>query len=135
MRRMTALLVGGATAAALALGGLVGGVLAESPFATPSSAAPVAGSPSPALADRVLTGAAGGVAAQTIARLEDENRDGRFEKRTVFADGLTFPNGVLPWNGGLIVTCAPDILFLKDTNGENSARYSATVAVRSFSYS
>ena len=33
MRRMTALLVGGATAAALALGGLVGGVLAESPFA------------------------------------------------------------------------------------------------------
>ena len=76
MRRMTALLVGGATAAALALGGLVGGVLAESPFARSSSAAPVAGSPSPApaLADRVLTGAAGGVAAETIARLEDENR-------------------------------------------------------------
>ena len=74
MRRMTALLVGGATAAALALGGLVGGVLAESPLAGSSSAAPVAGSPSPALADRVLTGAAGGVAAETIARLEDENR-------------------------------------------------------------
>jgi tetratricopeptide (TPR) repeat protein len=76
MRRMTAVLVGGATAAALALGGLVGGVLAESPFAGSSSAAPVAGSPSPApaLADRVLTGAAGGVAAETIARLEDENR-------------------------------------------------------------
>jgi tetratricopeptide (TPR) repeat protein len=72
---MTALLVGGATAAALALGGLVGGVLAESPFAG-SSTAPVAGSPSPApaLADRVLTGAAGGVAAETIARLEEENR-------------------------------------------------------------
>ena len=72
MRRMTALLVGGATAAALALGGLVGGVLAESPFAGSSSAAPAI--PSPALADRVLTGAAGGVAAETIARLEDENR-------------------------------------------------------------
>ena len=27
------------------------------------------------------------------------------DKRTVFADGLTFPNGVLPWGGGLIVTC------------------------------
>jgi Flp pilus assembly protein TadD len=76
MRRMTALLVGGATAAALALGGLVGGVLAESPFAGSSSAAPVAGAPSPgpALADRVLTGAAGGVAADTIARLEEGNR-------------------------------------------------------------
>src|SRR5262245_9562495 len=72
MRRMTALLVGGATAAALALGGLVGGVLAESPLARSSPAAPVA--PYPALSDRVLTGAAGGVAADTVARLEEENR-------------------------------------------------------------
>ena len=72
MTRMTALLVGGATAAALALGGLVGGVLAESPSAGSSPAAPVA--PSPVLADRVLTGAAGGVTAGAIARLESQNR-------------------------------------------------------------
>lgn len=56
-----------------------------------------------------------------IAMLEDGNGDGRFERRTVFAEGLTFPNGVLPWNGGVIVTCAPDILFLKDTNGDGKA--------------
>jgi tetratricopeptide (TPR) repeat protein len=56
--------VGGATAVALALGGLVGGVLAESRSATASSAAPVA------LADRALTGAAGGVGASTLASLE-----------------------------------------------------------------
>ena len=56
-----------------------------------------------------------------IVMLEDINRDGRFEKRTVFADGLTFPNGVLPWNGGVIVTCAPDILFLKDADGDGKA--------------
>jgi putative membrane-bound dehydrogenase-like protein len=56
-----------------------------------------------------------------IVMLEDTNRDGRFEKRTVFADNLTFPNGVLPWNGGVIVTCAPDILFLKDTDGDGKA--------------
>ncbi len=76
MRRMTTVLVGGATAAALALGGLVGGVLAESPSAGSSPAAPIAGysSPAPALADRVLTGAAGGVTAGAIARLESENR-------------------------------------------------------------
>ena len=75
MTRMTALLVGGATAAALALGGLVGGVLAESPSAG-SPAAPVAeySSPAPVLADRVLTGAAGGVTAGAIARLESQNR-------------------------------------------------------------
>src|SRR2546425_6524037 len=49
-----------------------------------------------------------------IALLEDTDHDGRFDKRTVFADGLTFPNGIMPWRGGVIVTCAPDILYLKD---------------------
>jgi tetratricopeptide (TPR) repeat protein len=64
VRRRTALLVGGATAAALALGGLVGGVLAESRSAASSSAAPVA------LADRALAGAAGGIGASPVAALE-----------------------------------------------------------------
>ncbi len=59
--------------------------------------------------------------AGVIAMLEDPDGDGIFEKRTVFADQLTFPNGVLPWRGGLIVTCAPDILFFKDTNGDGRA--------------
>lgn len=56
-----------------------------------------------------------------IALLEDADGDGRFEKRTTFAEGLTFPNGVLPWNGGLIVTCAPDILFLRDNDNDGRA--------------
>lgn len=56
-----------------------------------------------------------------IALLEDVDGDGRFEKRTIFADGLTFPNGVMPWDGGLIVTCAPEILYLKDTDGDGRA--------------
>lgn len=56
-----------------------------------------------------------------IALLEDTDGDGRMDKRTVFADGLTFPNGVLPWSGGLIVTCAPDVLFLKDNDGDGVA--------------
>lgn len=68
MRRRTALLVGGATAAALALGGLVGGVLAESRSAASSSAAPVA------LADRALAGAAGGIGASPLAALEAQVR-------------------------------------------------------------
>jgi putative membrane-bound dehydrogenase-like protein len=59
--------------------------------------------------------------AGVIALLEDTDGDGRMDKRTVFADGLTFPNGVLLWNGGLIVTCAPDVLFLKDNNGDGVA--------------
>lgn len=56
-----------------------------------------------------------------IALLEDTDRDGRMDKRSTYADGLTYPNGVLPWRGGVIVTCAPDVLFLKDTDGDGRA--------------
>ena len=57
----------------------------------------------------------------TVALLEDADRDGRFDRRTTFADGFTFPNGILLWDGGVFVTCAPDIWFLKDTTGDGRA--------------
>src|SRR5207253_2673078 len=56
-----------------------------------------------------------------IALLEDLDGDGRYETRRDFATGLTFPNGLMPWKGGLIVTCAPDVLYLKDTDGDGRA--------------
>ncbi|HEY2839643.1 MAG TPA: PVC-type heme-binding CxxCH protein [Pirellulales bacterium] len=56
-----------------------------------------------------------------IKRLTDADGDGRYEAVSVFAEGLKFPSGALPWNGGLLVTCAPDILFLKDTDGDGRA--------------
>ena len=68
MRRRTIFFVGGAIAVALAVGSLLGGVLAESRSATkpdPSAAPSV-------LAQHVLTGAAGGVTAATIGKLEAE---------------------------------------------------------------
>jgi putative membrane-bound dehydrogenase-like protein len=57
----------------------------------------------------------------TIALIEDTDHDGRMDKRTVFAEGLTFPNGVLPWKNGLFVTCAPDVLYFEDSDGDGHA--------------
>ncbi len=56
-----------------------------------------------------------------IARLEDTDGDGRMDRRQEFVQGLTYPNGVLPWRDGLIVTCAPDVLFFRDTDGDGTA--------------
>ncbi|MEN9676785.1 MAG: hypothetical protein RIS76_2681 [Verrucomicrobiota bacterium] len=57
----------------------------------------------------------------SVRRLEDRDGDGRYETATVFADRLPFPNSVLPWNGGVLVTAAPDLWFLKDTDGDGVA--------------
>ncbi len=59
--------------------------------------------------------------AGVIAMLEDADRDGRMDKRTEFATGLNYPNGLMPWRGGFFVTDAPDIYYLKDTNGDGRA--------------
>src|SRR5262245_37223765 len=56
-----------------------------------------------------------------VRLLEDRDGDGRYEHATRFAEGLNFPSGVLPWNGGVLVTAAPDILFLKDRDGDGVA--------------
>lgn len=56
-----------------------------------------------------------------IRILEDRDGDGFFEHSAIFADKLLFANGILPWKGGVIVTAAPHILYLKDTNGDGKA--------------
>src|SRR5262249_1334122 len=53
--------------------------------------------------------------------LEDRDGDGRFEHSTVFVDGLLFANGLLPWKGGVVVTAAPHIVYLKHTDGDAKA--------------
>src|SRR5688572_10625053 len=56
-----------------------------------------------------------------IKVLEDRDGDGKFETATVFADKLLYANGLMHWKGGVIVTAAPHILYLKDTDGDGKA--------------
>lgn len=56
-----------------------------------------------------------------IVVLKDRDQDGRADTSVVFADGLKEATTVLPWKGGLIATAAPDILYLKDTTGDDKA--------------
>ncbi len=56
-----------------------------------------------------------------IKILEDRDGDGRYESATVFADKLLFATGLQPWMGGVIVTMAGKVAFMKDTDGNGHA--------------
>jgi len=56
-----------------------------------------------------------------ILLLEDLNGDGAIDRTTVFAERLLQVSGILPWKGGLLAAAAPDILYLKDTDGDRRA--------------
>jgi putative membrane-bound dehydrogenase-like protein len=60
---------------------------------------------------------AGGV----VRVLEDTDHDGRYDKATVFLDGLPFPTGVTAWGRGVLICAAPDIIYAEDTNGDGRA--------------
>ncbi|MCC6232558.1 MAG: HEAT repeat domain-containing protein, partial [Verrucomicrobiales bacterium] len=53
--------------------------------------------------------------------LTDTNADGVYDQSRVFAEGLRFPNGLLVWRDGVLVTAAPEVLFLKDSDGDGTA--------------
>lgn len=56
-----------------------------------------------------------------ILRLEDTDGDGRYDRRTVFADRMMFPEGLL-WRGGSVYVAAPPSIWkLTDTDGDGVA--------------
>jgi putative membrane-bound dehydrogenase-like protein len=67
--------------------------------------------------------ATGHISSGRIKVLEDRDGDGVYETSRVYADGLRFPTGVLPWRGGLLVANAPDILYLEDGKAERRVLY------------
>src|SRR5579875_1716522 len=54
--------------------------------------------------------------------LEDTKGTGRFDKVTVFAEGLNIPTGVAVGYGGVWVLNAPDLLFMKEKDGKAVSR-------------
>ena len=56
-----------------------------------------------------------------IKILTDRDGDGRFDKATLFLDGIPFPTGVMPWRKGALICAAPDLLYAEDTNGDGRA--------------
>jgi putative membrane-bound dehydrogenase-like protein len=62
-----------------------------------------------------------------IRCLEDTNHDGRADQATLFAEDLSFPTSITPWNGGILVTAPPEIVYLKDTTGDGRADHRETL--------
>ena len=57
----------------------------------------------------------------TVRLLRDTDGDGRFDRSTVFADGLLWAAGIAPWKRGVFVTAPPVIWYLEDTDGDDRA--------------
>ena len=57
----------------------------------------------------------------SILRLTDEDGDGCYDKRTVFADRMMFPEGAM-WLGGSLYVSAPPVIWkLTDTDDDGTA--------------
>ena len=62
-----------------------------------------------------------GKARSRIRYLEDTDGDGRIDHSVIFQDSLSDATSVLPWKEGLLVCAAPEILYLKDIDGDHVA--------------
>jgi len=56
-----------------------------------------------------------------IIVIEDTDGDGAADTRSVFAEGLLIPTGVLPGDGGVYIANSTELLHLRDTDGDNVA--------------
>lgn len=56
-----------------------------------------------------------------IKLLTDTDQDGVFDKSQVFAEKLRFPNGIMRWKKGVIVTDAPYVFYFEDADNDGLA--------------
>ena len=62
-----------------------------------------------------------------VKLLEDTDGDGRFDRASVFADGLPWPTGIACWDGGVFVLASPEMVYFKDMDGDGKADVHAMV--------
>ncbi len=62
-----------------------------------------------------------------IRVLEDVDEDGRFEQSRVFASGLSWPTAITCYDGGVFVGVPPNIIYLRDNDGDGLADQHETV--------
>ena len=60
-------------------------------------------------------------AGSRIRYLESTHDDGHYDKSTLFMYGVNFPNGIIPWGKGVIVTAAPEIFYAESSTGRGKA--------------
>lgn len=56
-----------------------------------------------------------------VRYLEDTDGDGSYDRSTLFLDGLSYPNGVMAWQRGVLVSAAPEVFYAEDTDGDGRA--------------
>ncbi|GAB3933852.1 PVC-type heme-binding CxxCH protein [Larkinella terrae] len=62
-----------------------------------------------------------------IKLLTDKDGDGRMDESTVFAEDLVLPTGIMRWKKGVLVTDAPNVYYLEDTDGDGKSDVRDTV--------
>src|SRR5690606_3711667 len=56
-----------------------------------------------------------------IVYLKDNDNDGVVDESIVFVEGISEMTSVMAWKNGLLVTAAPDIFYLEDTDGDGKS--------------
>jgi putative membrane-bound dehydrogenase-like protein len=69
-----------------------------------------------------------------VVILSDEDGDGRFETRKVFAENLNLASAIEVGHGGVWVGAAPELLFIPDRNGDDKPDGPPEVMLDGFGY-
>lgn len=56
-----------------------------------------------------------------VKYLEDTDGDGRYDRSTLFLEGVAFPTGVTAWRNGVLICSAPDVIYAEDTDRDGVA--------------